>query len=95
MQALQHTGAHDAARAQRVGTMATLFVATAIGFMVFGHQPATSQRVDPLAGSAELLRAPLSAPGAIQGTTDPSLPDAAQALQSVRAQASAVEAPSF
>ncbi|HEX6705691.1 MAG TPA: hypothetical protein VF169_13085 [Albitalea sp.] len=74
--------------------LTTLVVAAAAGFM-FGNSAATSMRADPLAGSGELMQGALRAPGAVQVSSDPSLPDAAQALRALGSQAPAADAPTF
>lgn len=86
----------EGSQPKAVSMLAAVFVVAAVGFVLFTNSAATAGQTNPLSGTGEVLRGPLTAPGAGPLLGDPSVPNAAEALSGLGFErVPAVDAPSF
>ena len=71
----------EAMRPKTISMIAGAAAITAAAFVLFTNPAATARQANALSGSGEVMSSAMAAPGAGQALRDPSVPDAAEALQ--------------
>ena len=96
MNLIQQVAEIEGSQPKKFSTLAAVVVAAAVGFVLFANSATSARQPNPLRGSGEVLRGPMTAPSAGLSIGDPSVPSAAEVLKAPRFdRVVAVDAPSF